>query len=362
MLNRRGMSDTNLNRLIKNEDKDEKLSCFLPEFLVKKIEKDECSYKQSLFLEEENEEDDALEIKMDNFIFGKDTQQTSGPKKAGSAHFFKKSHSQKHMTGPFNEDKSELNTKFTPYYPKNRRPLNEENSQNLNPNIPNSFEKPYGRFNHSQVHSQQYYPYSDNFNSNLSMITNKLNNLNVTYINKHECQEFPMNQPCFQGNNYQTSDAFYAFDQQQHNSFESLNNSLISLEDNNNFFTIRPTPKKTQSEKNLKTVRNHQDLSIKSLFKEKDLSLEDINLTEILSNNNFDLPDYIKTQKGSRTMQKELNSISPENLQILLDRICSQLTGIMIDVYGNYFSQRLIQCCSPQQRLQILKGVFNNLI
>jgi hypothetical protein len=137
---------------------------------------------------------------------------------------------------------------------------------------------------------------------------------------------------------------------------------LISLEDNNNFFTIRPTPKKTQSEKNLKTVRNHQDLSIKSLFKEKDLSLEDINLTEILSNNNFDLPDYIKTQKGSRTMQKELNSISPENLQILLDRICSQLTGIMIDVYGNYFSQRLIQCCSPQQRLQILKGVFNNLI
>ncbi len=60
---------------------------------------------------------------MDNFIFGKDTQQTSGPKKAGSAHFFKKSHSQKHMTGPFNEDKSELNTKFTPYYPKNRDDL-----------------------------------------------------------------------------------------------------------------------------------------------------------------------------------------------------------------------------------------------
>lgn len=253
MLNRRGMSDTNLNRFVKNEDKDEKLSCFLPEFLVKKIEKDECSYKQSLFLEEENEDDDALEIKMDNFIFSKDTHQTSGPKKAMSAHFFKKSHSQKHMNGPFNQDKTELTTKVSPYYPKNRRPINEENSQNLNPNIPNSFEKPFGRFNHFQVNSQQNYPYSDNFNSNsnLSMITNKLNNLNVNYNNNHEYAEFPINQPCFQGNSYQTSDAFYSFEH-QHNSFESLNNSLLSLEDNNNYFSIRPTPKKTQSDKTLR--------------------------------------------------------------------------------------------------------------
>lgn len=360
MLNRRGMSDTNLNRFITTEEKDEKLSCFLPEFLVKKIEKDECTYKQSLFLDEENEDDDALEIKMDNFIFSKDIQPGSGNKKTLTTHLIKKSHSQKHMTGPFNEDKSELTTKVSPYYPKNRRPFVQENSQNLNPNIPSSFDKPIGRLNHVQMQTQQYYPYCDNFNSNLNTITNKLTNLHVTYTNNHEYPEFPLNQSCFQGNSYQTSDAFYSFDQ-QHNSFDSLNNSLISLDDNNNFFTIRPTPKKTHSEKNLKLVRNHQDLAIKSLFKDKDLSLEDINLNEILSNNNLDLPDYIKTQKGSRIMQKELNSITPENLQILLDRICVHLTGIMIDIYGNYFSQRLIQCCSPQQRLQILKAVNNNL-
>ena len=45
MLNRRGMSDTNLHRF-NHEDDDHKLSSFLPGFLVKKIEKEDCSYKE----------------------------------------------------------------------------------------------------------------------------------------------------------------------------------------------------------------------------------------------------------------------------------------------------------------------------
>jgi hypothetical protein len=61
---RRGMSDSNLTRF--NKDEEKKLSTFLPSFLVKKIEKDDANLKQSLFPDEENEED-ALEIKLDVF-------------------------------------------------------------------------------------------------------------------------------------------------------------------------------------------------------------------------------------------------------------------------------------------------------
>ena len=68
MINRRGNSDSNLHRFAQNEDddSDKKLSSFLPGFLVKKIEKDDLKYKQNLFPGEEDEED-ALEIKMDNY-------------------------------------------------------------------------------------------------------------------------------------------------------------------------------------------------------------------------------------------------------------------------------------------------------
>ena len=65
---RRGMSDSNLIRFNKGDDEDKKLSSFLPSFLVKKIEKEDANLKQSLFPDEENEEE-ALEIKLDAFEF-----------------------------------------------------------------------------------------------------------------------------------------------------------------------------------------------------------------------------------------------------------------------------------------------------
>jgi hypothetical protein len=165
-------------------------------------------------------------------------------------------------------------------------------------------------------------------------------------------------------NSSQNHDPFFNFDNSQN--ADSLNNSANnSVDDNNNFFTIRAPPKKTFSDSNLKLIKNKQENQMKSLFKEKmensNCNAEEINLVEVLANPQFDLPEFIRTQKGSRVMQKELNSISPENLEALLKRLCPNLTAIMVDTYGNYFSQKLIQCCSPQQRLQILKSVSSEL-
>jgi hypothetical protein len=72
---KRGMSDSNLHRFSKGDDgKDQKLSSFLPGFLVKKIEKEDANLKQSLFFDEGDNDDEALEIKMDAFIIKESLQ------------------------------------------------------------------------------------------------------------------------------------------------------------------------------------------------------------------------------------------------------------------------------------------------
>ena len=45
----------------------------------------------------------------------------------------------------------------------------------------------------------------------------------------------------------------------------------------------------------------------------------------------------IKTQKGSRTLQKYLDIITVNELDILINNIKNDMKNIMIDIYGNYF-------------------------
>ena len=210
-----------------------------------------------------------------------------------------------------------------------------------NSNINNNYiQKP--NLNHNQL---------SNFSDVCKMTTN-MNNMTINNVN------------CINNNmKYNSTNSLNHNLMHNYEKNDSLNTSANnSFDDLKNLLTIRAPPKKTFSDSNLKFIKNNQENPIKSLFKEKIDSInEDMNLAEILSNQNFDLPEFIKSQKGSRIMQKELNNISPENLEFLLNRLCPGLTGIMIDTYGNYFSQKLIQCCSPQQRLKILKSVILNL-
>lgn len=71
MLNQRSNSEGNIHRFFDEKEKNEKkLSSFLPEFLVRKIAKEETNpenTKQDLFLEDENDEE-GLEINMDHYL------------------------------------------------------------------------------------------------------------------------------------------------------------------------------------------------------------------------------------------------------------------------------------------------------
>jgi hypothetical protein len=215
----------------------------------------------------------------------------------------------------------------------------------------------------------QNYPQNPNYNNN---VTNNMNNLSINYnmTNNPHYIDLPSpqgSQQFFNQNNrgyHSPSHVYHSND--QYNSFDNNSSNNNSFDETiTNFMTLRPTPKKTQSDKNVTKMSmkaNNQNDNSKSLFKEKNgnnSSNEEINLADYLNNVNLDWADFIRNQKGSRILQKELNTISPENLELMLQRLCPRLTEIMVDTYGNYFSQRLIQCCSPQQRLQILKAVRN---
>jgi uncharacterized membrane-anchored protein len=75
MLNKRGNSEGNLHRFKEEKEiSEKKLSSFLPEFLVKKIAKDDQNqeHKQNVFLEDENEEE-GLQINMDHYLINEKT-------------------------------------------------------------------------------------------------------------------------------------------------------------------------------------------------------------------------------------------------------------------------------------------------
>jgi len=112
-------------------------------------------------------------------------------------------------------------------------------------------------------------------------------------------------------------------------------------------------------------INNREGDIINSSF--TSVSSQKNSLYEILDDENFDnfiervgenLKYLIKNQKGSRSMQKFLDKIYPEHVNLLLAKISVDLKEIMMDPYGNYFIQNLIQCSSSNQRMTILNTVI----
>lgn len=56
-------------------------------------------------------------------------------------------------------------------------------------------------------------------------------------------------------------------------------------------------------------------------------------------------------------MQKFLNKITPEDLNLFILKLGNEFPALMMDIYGNYFCQKMIQCCSVEQRIDILNYV-----
>jgi len=49
--------------------------------------------------------------------------------------------------------------------------------------------------------------------------------------------------------------------------------------------------------------------------------------------------------------------INKETLSIIIEILSDSLDRIIVDIYGNYFCQKLIQACNSEQKIEILNCV-----
>jgi hypothetical protein len=56
-------------------------------------------------------------------------------------------------------------------------------------------------------------------------------------------------------------------------------------------------------------------------------------------------------------MQKFLIKLNEDTLSIIIEILSNAFDKIIVDIYGNYFCQKLIQSCNNEQKIEILKCV-----
>ena len=69
-----------------------------------------------------------------------------------------------------------------------------------------------------------------------------------------------------------------------------------------------------------------------------------------------------KTQSGSKKLQQMISKSRPEEIEKIVETVAEFMGELMIDKYGNYMCQTLVQSCSAAQRLKLLQGMRGNLI
>jgi len=141
--------------------------------------------------------------------------------------------------------------------------------------------------------------------------------------------------------------------------FHSLGESQITINNGeriNNSFSNTENLKVRKYSTN--TLGNKKSSSLFVSCIDKDEKVEEFkDLDDLLKNIDCEFWIYAKTQKGSRNLQKLLNKILPDELDHILEKIKENFYELMTDTYGNYFCQKLIQCCSSEQRVFILRNV-----
>ena len=87
-----------------------------------------------------------------------------------------------------------------------------------------------------------------------------------------------------------------------------------------------------------------------------------MNIKDLLDMDNQSLYNYIITQKGSRDVQIVLKKVKENEVGLLISKLKNHLSLIIIDKYGNYFVQKLIQICLPSQRIQLLESLNGHFV
>jgi len=61
-----------------------------------------------------------------------------------------------------------------------------------------------------------------------------------------------------------------------------------------------------------------------------------------------------KDQHGCRFLQKMFDEGTPEDVQVIFNEIIDHVVELMVNPFGNYLMQKLLDVCNEEQRMQIL--------
>ena len=64
-----------------------------------------------------------------------------------------------------------------------------------------------------------------------------------------------------------------------------------------------------------------------------------------------------RDQHGCRFLQRKFDEEGVEAVDLCFDEIIAEVVELMMDPFGNYLVQKLLECCSDEQRMGVLSAV-----
>ena len=138
----------------------------------------------------------------------------------------------------------------------------------------------------------------------------------------------------------------------------NINNNNVNYNINNNINNNFNNKNKNNNKKN-KNPLNEKNIDNNS---NNNTNPNNISINSLFLFNEMELYSFLTTQKGSRSIQNILSTVSEKEIDIILKKIKSKSNEIMIDKYGNYFFQKLIELCTPKQRHFLLLSIKDHFV
>ena len=138
----------------------------------------------------------------------------------------------------------------------------------------------------------------------------------------------------------------------------NINNNNINNNINNNSNNNFNNKNKNNNKKN-KNPLNEKNIDNNS---NNNTNPNNISINSLFLFNEMELYSFLTTQKGSRSIQNILSTVSEKEIDLILKKIKTKSSEIMIDKYGNYFFQKLIELCTPKQRHFLLLSIKDHFV
>lgn len=72
--------------------------------------------------------------------------------------------------------------------------------------------------------------------------------------------------------------------------------------------------------------------------------------------------EFSKDQHGSRFLQKELEVVDSDMIQLVFEEVMPAVCSLMIDVYGNYVVQKFFDFGTDEQRILLTRKLRGNVV